>query len=120
MSSNYAEEIRKRQSSTPNAIAANIANTLSSVRAETETAAAPEISKTEPKIRRGVQFREEDLELMADMLYACRKSRIKLSGKLGPSLVLHAALEHFAEIYREDRVQFLEIMRRYAKGRIGV
>jgi hypothetical protein len=70
-------------------------------------------------VRRGVQFRPMDLELVADMVHACRKGRVRLGGKLGPSIILRAALDQLADVYEHDRPRFLSIMSKYANRRIG-
>jgi len=67
--------------------------------------------------RHGIDFDESVWDLIEDAVHLLKKKKVKTGAKLGPSLIVGAALEPLLLQLREDPDGFADRLRRYAHGR---
>jgi hypothetical protein len=67
--------------------------------------------------RHGIDFDESVWDLIEDAVHLLKKKKVKTGAKVGPSLIVGAALEPLLLQLREDPDGFADRLRRYAHGR---
>lgn len=84
---------------------------LEAVPAPTQTA------RKFPTSRHGIDFEERVWDLIEDAVHLLKKKKVKTGAKVGPSLIVGAALEPLLVQLKEDPDGFADRLRRHAHNR---